>query len=251
MGESGNPGEIVCSEETNPSLYSTVFNELILCYHTNIILNKLREEHPRIVGKLETILKTERGGEIAAKIHEAQVFAVPTLVHHLAAIHNLTYREAKPYVYEIKQTLEIEKIIEWTPYKAVHPNPKHSGPRAHFYKIVGIDLNGPEDPLVKKAQREYEEAPLSYDKQAQEEWSAKDRLSKISRLIADQLIENGHLIINPTQVLKICKDSYRGEIQPAERQDVIRFVGSMLKEQREGCARARSTERSGRAGDLQ
>lgn len=224
--------ELVCSEETNPSLYSTIYNELILCYQTNIILGKLRAAHPEIVCRLETILKTERGGEIAAMIHEAQVFATPTLIHLLANTHNLTYKRAKPYVYEVKKTLEIEGIIEWTPYEAVHPNPRYPGPRAHFYKLTGIELNGSEDPLIKKAQREFEECPLRYDKQAQVEWSARDRLSRVSMLIADQLIGKGEKYPNPDNIIDTIIDDYP-EVKGLERKQVLKMVSVHLREHRE------------------
>ncbi len=215
-------GEIVFSEKTNASLNSTVFKELILFYQPNNMLNKLREEHPIIVRKLETILKTKRGGEIATKIYESQVFAIPTLIHHFRHKHHLTYKMAKPYIYEITKTLEIEKVIEWTPYEAIHPNSKRTGPRAHVYKLVGIELNGREDPLLMKAQKEYEAAPLNYDEQAKKEYSVKNSFSRISRLIADQFIEKGDTFINPEKVIQICRDSFRDEILPADRREVAR-----------------------------
>lgn len=227
------PDELVCPEETNPSLYSILFNELILCYHTNINLNKLRTAHPEIVCRLETILKTEKGGAIAARIHEAKVFAIPTLVHHFRKTHNLTYKRAKPYVYEIKTALECEKIIEWTPYEAVHPNTRYPGPRAHFYKLTGVGLNGREDPLVIQAQKEYEACYLSFDVQAKEEWSARDRLNRVSMLIADQLIDKSQIYTNPTLILGMCKAEYP-QVKPIERQEVVRRVSLQLKEHREG-----------------
>jgi len=159
-----------------------VLKKLLFYQLTNNYLNELKRAHPELVSHYQTILNGETAIQIVAKARELDVFTVPTLIRSL----NLPYRTARGYIYEVKTALEVERLIERTPYKAQHPDPRAPGPRPYFYRFTDVEVTGWGDPALKKAQREYEEALLRHDPVAREKKSAEDGLIQICQSITDE-----------------------------------------------------------------
>lgn len=183
---------LVGYDPTNALHNYTIFEQIILCKHTNIILKELRERHPEIVCRWETILKGDRALETVNLMYEKQVFAIPTLIHELAKTYNETYSTTKPYVYEVKTVLETERLLVRTPYKAVKPDPHLTGPKPFFFAWSYLELNGWNDPLLKRAQKEYNEAfagLLTVRDEAKQ--SADNILLTISREVTDYYRDRG------------------------------------------------------------
>lgn len=183
--------------EPTDSLYNKyiVFDLIVVCYQQTTNLRELEREHPETVGRYKTILTSDIFGKVASKSRELKVFTVPTLLYLL----NISLAN-RTYVYNIISDLESDGLVVQTGYSVQKPDPSRTGEAPGFYRYTDVDLDpslGREDPLLKKAQREYEIAFFNRNPRAREEaekkLSVKNRQLEICRSVTDYYRKRGQV----------------------------------------------------------